>query len=235
MDLILTDATPADLPRLVEIELAAFAHETTNQVLSYRSPTDPAHYTRTLQNYRTALQTNPTTNHFRKILDPSTQTPIAWSKTTHSHLLPSENLSPTPSDPNTQHPTSPSPSPNPDPPMNRAWSALNSHHHHTTMQTRPHLYLSMLATLPSHQNLGAGTKLLEAIVAEADAKGLEVYLEATEVGRPLYEKFGFEKRGEIVFDPEEWEEGRGRGLRVERQVVMVRVPVGEKEGQEEGV
>jgi N-acetylglutamate synthase-like GNAT family acetyltransferase len=38
----------------------------------------------------------------------------------------------------------------------------------------------MLATEPKHQHNGAGTMLLEEILAEADDAGVEVYLEATD-------------------------------------------------------
>ncbi len=77
----------------------------------------------------------------------------------------------------------------------------------------------MLATEPQHQHHGAGTMLLEEILAEADDTGVEVYLEATDTAKPLYEKHGFEEVTELRFDP-----GRYgvKGLGTERQTVMVR-------------
>ena len=47
----------------------------------------------------------------------------------------------------------------------------------------------MLATHPSHQHRGAATSLRTELVEEADALGLEIYCEATNTGRPMYEKW----------------------------------------------
>lgn len=77
----------------------------------------------------------------------------------------------------------------------------------------------MLATEPEHQHNGAGTMLLEEILAEADNVGVEVYLEATDAAKPLYERHGFVALTELRFDPAQY---GVKGLGVERQTVMVR-------------
>lgn len=77
----------------------------------------------------------------------------------------------------------------------------------------------MLATEPKHQHNGAGTMLLEEILAEADDSGVEVYLEATDTAKPLYERHGFVALTELRFDPARY---GIKGLGVERQAVMVR-------------
>jgi len=77
----------------------------------------------------------------------------------------------------------------------------------------------MLATLPQHQHHGAGTLLLEEILCEADNAGVQVYLEATDTAKPLYEKHDFIAITELRFDPAEY---GVKGLGVERQTVMVR-------------
>ena len=79
--------------------------------------------------------------------------------------------------------------------------------------------IAMLATQPRWQHHGAGTMLLEHILAHADRLGVPVYLEATDTARPLYRKHGFEPVAELRFDPAEYGVG---GLGVERQTVMVR-------------
>ena len=81
----------------------------------------------------------------------------------------------------------------------------------------------MLATEPQYQHNGAGTMLLEEILAEADDAGVEVYLEATDTAKPLYEKHGFESITELRFDPTEY---GVKGLGRERQTVMVRGALG---------
>lgn len=61
------------------------------------------------------------------------------------------------------------------------------------------------------------------ILGEADEAGIEVYLEATDTAKPLYEKHGFQAVTEIRFDPARY---GVRGLAVERQTVMVRGALG---------
>ncbi len=89
----------------------------------------------------------------------------------------------------------------------------------------------MLATQPCYQHNGAGTMLLDVILAEADESGLEVYLEGTDTAKPLYEKHGFVAVNEVRFDPAEY------GVCVigrERQTVLVRGALG-KNGVRKGV
>lgn len=77
----------------------------------------------------------------------------------------------------------------------------------------------MVATQPSYQHHGAGTMLLAQILAEADAAGVECYLEATDTARPLYARHGFVTVNEIRFDPAAY---GLEGYRPERQTIMVR-------------
>lgn len=61
--------------------------------------------------------------------------------------------------------------------------------------------------------------LLGEILSEADEAGVEVYLEATDTAKPLYEKHGFKAITELRFDPAQY---GYKGLGIERQTVMVR-------------
>lgn len=59
----------------------------------------------------------------------------------------------------------------------------------------PHIHrpdLSLLATRPSHQHLGAGTMLVQWGIDLADREDLELFLTATPTGHSLYRKMGFE-------------------------------------------
>lgn len=49
-------AFPDDIPRLVEVEFAAFQDEIVNHVLSYRDPTNPEHTARTIEFYAHCMQ-----------------------------------------------------------------------------------------------------------------------------------------------------------------------------------
>ncbi|EAW20217.1 GNAT family N-acetyltransferase [Aspergillus fischeri NRRL 181] len=59
------------------------------------------------------------------------------------------------------------------------------------MGARPHYYLEMLGTRPEYAGQGLASRLLRWGLERADEVGLETYLSASPVGRPLYEKFGF--------------------------------------------
>lgn len=83
--------------------------------------------------------------------------------------------------------------------------------------------IGMLATEPWHQHHGAGTMLLEEILAEADEAGVQVYLEATDTAKPLYERHGFKAITELRFDPGQY---GYKGLGIERQTVMARGALG---------
>ena len=55
-------------------------------------------------------------------------------------------------------------------------------------------YIMNMYTNPDYRKLGIAYKTLELLVADANEKGVKaISLEATDMGRPLYEKFGFVK------------------------------------------
>ena len=66
--------------------------------------------------------------------------------------------------------------------------------------TRPIAVLHTLVTDPAYQGRGAGKMLLQDFTKEVDEAGLEGYLEASAVARPLYAKFGFVPEFEKEFD-----------------------------------
>lgn len=59
-----------------------------------------------------------------------------------------------------------------------------------------------MAVHPSHRRLGIGTQLMEIGVALADQHNLDAWMEASGMGKPLYEKHGFSSVAEIQFDTE---------------------------------
>ncbi|PLB48681.1 acyl-CoA N-acyltransferase [Aspergillus steynii IBT 23096] len=68
----------------------------------------------------------------------------------------------------------------------------------------PHVHVDALFTHPDHQRKGIGKALLQTCLREANELGLVTFLEATEDGRPLYEKSGFKVLKECVFDAEKF-------------------------------
>ncbi|KAJ6788648.1 hypothetical protein PWT90_06956 [Aphanocladium album] len=80
------------------------------------------------------------------------------------------------------------------------------------MGNKPHFFklisappdLKLLHTDPAYQRRGAGSMLLQHFADEADKHGLESYLESSDEGRPLYEKFGYETVDVLVTDFSKW-------------------------------
>ncbi|KAK3687730.1 hypothetical protein B0T22DRAFT_405620 [Podospora appendiculata] len=67
---------------------------------------------------------------------------------------------------------------------------------------RPHVYLFMLFTHPDYRRRGAGQLCMDWGKGQADTLGLEMFLESTPYGRPLYEKNGFVLIEEYVNHPQ---------------------------------
>ncbi|KAF8858055.1 acyl-CoA N-acyltransferase [Acephala macrosclerotiorum] len=63
--------------------------------------------------------------------------------------------------------------------------------HRVAMGRRPHYFLEVLATHENYRGLGLGAKLIEWGCKKADEDGLEMYLDAGEKARPLYERWGY--------------------------------------------
>lgn len=233
-----TPAKVQDIRRLVDIEFSAFEDEQVNQVLSFRDYKKPAHFERSVEIYRKAMNADISVSErlaqsaaprvsFKKVVDTETGEVVSFAKVEMKTYTPDE-LS-TPLDIGHED----------EPRMNRDWFALNERlrreyigpeQHCCTFLPNGRCYerhetdrlsidIGMLATAPRHQHQGAGTMLLEEILTEADDAGIEVYLEATDTARPLYEKHGFEAITELRFDPGKY---GLKGVGVERQTVMVR-------------
>jgi GNAT superfamily N-acetyltransferase len=85
-------------------------------------------------------------------------------------------------------------------------------------------FLHVLTTHPDHHRRGAGGLLMKYFLDEVDKEQLEAYLEASEVGKPLYARYGFKPVFEKTFDLEKY---GGKGI--ERNTVMIRDCVGRNE------
>ena len=71
---------------------------------------------------------------------------------------------------------------------------LDENHPH-----EPVWYLNFMGVEPAGQGRGVGSALLEKVLVRADGDAAAAYLDATSMGnRRLYERHGFEARGELV-------------------------------------
>ncbi len=60
--------------------------------------------------------------------------------------------------------------------------------------------LDMLATHTDYRRMGAARLLLEWGCRVADQDGVPVYIDASQAGKPVYERFGFEDRSHVFGD-----------------------------------
>ena len=73
-------------------------------------------------------------------------------------------------------------------------------------------------THPEHRRKGVGSLVMDWGLERADRMGLECFIEATEEGKPCYERFGFEvlDRNELHVEKKEpgegWREAEGQLL-----------------------
>lgn len=65
---------------------------------------------------------------------------------------------------------------------------------------RPYVLLHMLAVRPEYHRRGIGAVHLSWGSEQADKLGLPLYLEASPMGRPLYERHGYEKVADFPMD-----------------------------------
>ncbi|KAF7907108.1 uncharacterized protein EAF01_004695 [Botrytis porri] len=66
------------------------------------------------------------------------------------------------------------------------------------MGERKHWYLEIVATKPEFQGKGAAGKLMRWGLERADEDRVETYLEASPMGKEVYEHFGFEEKARLV-------------------------------------
>lgn len=66
--------------------------------------------------------------------------------------------------------------------------------------TDAEVVLHVLVTEPEEQRRGAGGMLLKWGLDQADQAQLPAYLEASEEGKPLYARWGFEETKKVIFD-----------------------------------
>ena len=66
-------------------------------------------------------------------------------------------------------------------------------------------YIMNMYTKPDYRRQGIAFETLQLLVKDAKERGIsEISLEATEAGKPLYEKFGFVKMNDEMELPEQW-------------------------------
>lgn len=76
--------------------------------------------------------------------------------------------------------------------------------HEVIMDKRPHWYLEIIGTKKAYQGKGAGGMLIRWGTEKADRDGVECYLDASPMGAPIYERYGFKTLETINFFDEKY-------------------------------
>ncbi|KAF6818931.1 GNAT family protein [Colletotrichum sojae] len=89
---------------------------------------------------------------------------------------------------------------------------------------RPHVFLNILFTVKKHRRRGAASLIMDWGMERADRLGLDVYIEATPLGRILYEKYGLEVIEHRSFEVDESRLPPVRDPELRREVVRQLTP-----------
>jgi len=79
------------------------------------------------------------------------------------------------------------------------------------MKGKKHVLMATLVVNPEYQRCGVGKALLEWGLKKCDEEGLECWIDATEEGKGLYLKHGWEEVGKLEIDLQRWGGGDSEG------------------------
>ncbi|KAJ0108912.1 hypothetical protein J7T55_005455 [Diaporthe amygdali] len=173
----------ADLEEAVRIEIWGNPEDDMQRVLFERDRTPQAAAKLLERRRRTFLHDKHAT--FLKVVDPATNGIMAWATWHFCPALSEEEVA--------KGPVSfewPLPQ----------WYDSLHHFRYEVMKGRPHYLLGMIVTSPDYRRRGAASLLMQWGIEKADERGVEIYLESSLAGRPLYEKFGLRTLKVFDFD-----------------------------------
>ena len=206
MTLQIVEAVEADLPTLLDIQLAAFQPLPIQQLM-YRGGYTPSSTAASLERMRSDFRTAGAT--FLKVVDPTlapAEAPdsiIAFAKwEIQPQLRPRAEW-------DKEYPMPADLGAGVDRAVMVAFLQGIRARRAAAIKGKPHMGLNMLATRPGQERRGAGALLVRWGMERAVKEGLDCYLEATPPGLPLYKRLGFEDFDEWDFDAREY---GGEGL-----------------------
>ena len=92
------------------------------------------------------------------------------------------------------------------------------------MKGKPYILMHGMAVSPEWQGKGVGKRLLGWGIEKADRKGLDCWVNASEVALGCFEKFGWKQVGFVEVDLADWDGEEGKK---ERVVQCIRKPRGQ--------
>ncbi|ROW07983.1 hypothetical protein VMCG_03596 [Cytospora schulzeri] len=173
----------ADLEEAARIEIWGNPVNDMQKIVMERERT-PAGHAKLVERRRKVFREDPMTT-FLKIVDPTTGDIMAWATWYRYPAMTEEELA-----------RGPEPLEWPLP----QWYLPLMKYRYEVMKGRPHYLLGMIVTAPEYRRRGAASLLVQWGIDKADEDGVEIYLEASEAGRPMYEKFGLHTLKVMDFD-----------------------------------
>ncbi|TVY42180.1 hypothetical protein LOCC1_G003797 [Lachnellula occidentalis] len=188
--LILRKATSSDVAALAEVYLSSFAKSPWSNIVF---PYSKASYD--WWRFSLAKEIKNPNSHFLCVYDSSIpwQPIVSWAQWDDPNALTKAPLWPAGADAKAAN----------------CFFNLSIDTHERHMRGRKHWYMRNVSTRPEYEGKGAAGQLLRWLIdrADADADGCELYLEASPVGRPIYERLGFVEVDRVVLKSEVKREG----------------------------
>lgn len=198
------------MPDLVRIEHAAFGDGMASKLVP--KPVTPERFAKAVDNHLNSMHNEPDC-HFLKVVDTDTGKIIACAKWRINHEERPEEVF------EKSLPKAPEPQLDSYTEAAKDFITYLANSRSEFMGPKPFYFLHLLITLPEHHRRGAGAMLLKWGLDQADKAQLPSYLEASDMGRPLYERLGYRPVKETFFDLSKYSsEG------IERNTVMLRDP-----------
>jgi GNAT superfamily N-acetyltransferase len=199
-----------DIEEVLRIQHTAFRHEDPGigRLLTPDASPSDEYFASAAERRRNKMRENPA-SRCMKVVDASTNTLVACA---HWDIYPNERTEEQVD--KISHITPPPAGTNPE-----VWNDFFGYLRTSRRElgTQPVAILFTLTTHPDHHRRGAGTLLLERMMEEVDQEGILAYLESSEMGKPLYKRFGFEEVRTTEFRLEKY-----GGSGVEKNTVMLR-------------
>ncbi|KUI70504.1 hypothetical protein VM1G_06025 [Cytospora mali] len=173
----------ADLEEAARIEIWGNPDDDMQKIIMERDRT-PAGLAKLVERRRKIFRDEPITT-WLKVVDPTAGAIMAWATWYYYPALTEEELARGPEVGEWPLPQ---------------WYRPFMEYRYSVMKGRPHYLLGMIVTATEYRRRGAAGMLLRWGIERADEAGVEIYLEASEAGRPFYRKSGFRELKVMEFD-----------------------------------
>jgi GNAT superfamily N-acetyltransferase len=198
-NLVVSLLTPDEAPQWMRIRHAAFVNDM-NKIFYFNAPASEKTLERVVQEIRDNIKKGVI---YTKCVDASTNEMIAGGRWTYNRPSDPTATLRTPEELDEQFEIKEPYDEGHLEIWNEIFSMLNVNKREI-MGLRPYYSLDTLVTHPDYYRRGAGALLLKEGLERVDKAGVESYLEASMMGKPLYARWGYEPVKNIALDLRRW-------------------------------